>query len=621
MFGEEAGMRLVKSIWHRIQIGLLGCLVLPANVLGAEPVSVKTEGPLLVQEALQREIYGLAAERDKLLRAAVAADDTEQAHWLLGHVRTPAGNWQELDKGLSTTDSQRLAEYQKVRDSRQDDAAGNRALADWCQRHEMKPQERAHLLRSLQHNPGQAELRQRLGQVQVGGRWYDREEAEAAQQRFAETERLLARWRPTLAKWVVQINARDPAKKQEVIDGIREIRDVGMLPILQSLFAPHSEDHQLLVLDVCEKLPDPAATELIARQAVVSPSLTIRERATKMLKTRDQFAFVPLLISAMYAPAEVQVSVQQLPNGTTAMRRAFWREGAEHQDLIVNDVIFRQPPSSGATAVQDRERLQDAIGARAAQAQQAVAAENALAGRRNKLIVAVLSEVTGEDLPAEADAWWKWWEEQTDTFQSSKPVASGYVPQYQSVMPTSIPYIRRGSQSDSTPVRIVSVTRGTPPLPPGVRIECLAAGTPVWTEQGKVAIEKLRVGDQVLARDINTGELAYKPVLVTTVRPKKPLKLLTVGDEVFETTGGHLFWVSGEGWVRARDLKPGQVLHTAAGPVAVTKLDDGRAAETYNLVVADFGTYFVGEQKLLSHDVTSQQSTRVIVPGLQPEEP
>jgi hypothetical protein len=337
-----------------------------------------------------------------------------------------------------------------------------------------------------------------------------------------------------------------------------------------------------------------------------------------MLKTRDQFAIVPLLISAMYAPAEVQVSVQQLPNGTTAMRRSFWREGAEQQDLIVNDVIFRQPRSTRATVVQDRERLQDAIGARAAQAEQAVAAENALASRRNKLIVAVLSEVTGEDLPAEADAWWKWWEEQTDTFQSQKPVASNYVPQYETVRPITIP-INRGGATTSTRT-LVSVTRGTPSMAIR-RSECLVAGTLIWTEQGKVAIEKLRVGDQVLARDINTGELAYKPVLATTVRPKKPLKLLTVGDEVFETTGGHLFWVSGEGWVRARDLTPGQVLHTAAGPVAVTKLVDGRAAETYNLVVADFGTYFVGEQKLLSHDVTSRQPTRVIVPGLQPEEP
>ena len=48
---------------------------------------------------------------------------------------------------------------------------------------------------------------------------------------------------------------------------------------------------------------------------------------------------------------------------------------------------------------------------------------------------------------------------------------------------------------------------------------CLAAGTPVWTDQGLLAIEKISVGDRVLAQDIETGELGYKPVLRTTTRP------------------------------------------------------------------------------------------------------
>jgi hypothetical protein len=39
-------------------------------------------------------------------------------------------------------------------------------------------------------------------------------------------------------------------------------------------------------------------------------------------------------------------------------------------------------------------------------------------------------------------------------------------------------------------------------------------------------------------------------------------------------------------------------------------------ATVYNLVVADFHTYFVGQTKLLSHDVTPREPTLARVPGL-----
>jgi hypothetical protein len=44
-------------------------------------------------------------------------------------------------------------------------------------------------------------------------------------------------------------------------------------------------------------------------------------------------------------------------------------------------------------------------------------------------------------------------------------------------------------------------------------------------------------------------------------------------------------------------------------------IESGSEAQTYNLVVADFSTYVVGNGKLLSHDVTDRRPTRMIVPG------
>ena len=39
----------------------------------------------------------------------------------------------------------------------------------------------------------------------------------------------------------------------------------------------------------------------------------------------------------------------------------------------------------------------------------------------------------------------------------------------------------------------------------------------------------------------------------------------------------------------------------------------------YNLVVADFHTYFVGHSKILSHDNTVRDATDAVVPGLVEE--
>ena len=51
-----------------------------------------------VREALQREAYGLNAERDQLLQQAVEADpEAALPHWYLGQVRTAEGKWQAVD--------------------------------------------------------------------------------------------------------------------------------------------------------------------------------------------------------------------------------------------------------------------------------------------------------------------------------------------------------------------------------------------------------------------------------------------------------------------------------------------------------------------------------------------
>jgi hypothetical protein len=57
-------------------------------------------------------------------------------------------------------------------------------------------------------------------------------------------------------------------------------------------------------------------------------------------------------------------------------------------------------------------------------------------------------------------------------------------------------------------------------------------------------------------------------------------------------------------------------LHCLKKLLPVNSVEEGSHAETYNLVVDDFHTYFVGEEFVLSHDVTNRQPTAAVIPGL-----
>jgi hypothetical protein len=261
----------------------------------------------------------------------------------------------------------------------------------------------------------------------------------------------------------------------------------------------------------------------------------------------------------------------------------------------------------GGDGRETESRMIDNIGATASRLERAAAAQNRFTAALNERLAWVLKTATGVDLPAEPAGWWTWWSEQNEVFVAgTKPV---------SIVERS----RSVAVADRTSADISGVGGSSGGGGGSQALDCLAAGTPVWTVKGLLAIEQIRVGDLVLSQHAETGELAYKPVLRTTVRPSGKLIKIAAAGEEFQTSGGHLFWVAGQGWTKSRNLQSGQILHTAAGPAYISSVESGSDAQTYNLVVADFSTYFVGNAKLLSHDNTVRTPTRAVVPGLRAE--
>ncbi|MBI3863517.1 MAG: hypothetical protein HY290_16625, partial [Planctomycetia bacterium] len=175
----------------------------------------------------------------------------------------------------------------------------------------------------------------------------------------------------------------------------------------------------------------------------------------------------------------------------------------------------------------------------------AVYRENELISEFNRRVILVLVNVSGQEATDRPQDWWSWWASYSDV-ESSAP------------KPTSIV-----SEDDYYYLPVTTTTQYV------INASCFAAGTPVWTESGLRPIESVAIGDRVLAKNVETGELGYKPVLQSTIRPPRATVQFRAADETITCTGGHRFWVSGTGWVKARDLKTQSLLHTATGTAPV----------------------------------------------------
>ena len=153
--------------------------------------------------------------------------------------------------------------------------------------------------------------------------------------------------------------------------------------------------------------------------------------------------------------------------------------------------------------------------------------------------------------------------------------------------------------------------------------KCFAAGTPIHTSRGDVPVEKIEVGDDVVARNVATGQVETRPVTALTPLHKGDLLEIRVEGErsPLRPSVGHPFWVKrGEAtdgtWIEAGKIQAGDLLQTIEGKwrrvVAATPI---RGQETvYNFTVANDHDYFVGETGFLVHNANCNCDKHHIIP-------
>ncbi len=149
------------------------------------------------------------------------------------------------------------------------------------------------------------------------------------------------------------------------------------------------------------------------------------------------------------------------------------------------------------------------------------------------------------------------------------------------------------------------------------RVCSFRAGTLVHTKDGLKPIEAIRVGDLVAAKDEKTGEIGWKPVVHLFQSKDKPiLDLALLGPDgevdVIEATGEHPFWVEGKGWVQTSALAVNDEIEALKSEDLVVQSITQRpgAFSAYNFEVADFHTYFVGEDGAWVHNANCGRAGR-----------
>ncbi len=133
---------------------------------------------------------------------------------------------------------------------------------------------------------------------------------------------------------------------------------------------------------------------------------------------------------------------------------------------------------------------------------------------------------------------------------------------------------------------------------------CFPAGTRVATATGAKAIQNIRVGDRVWARNLTTGSSQLRRVTGLFHKTADRLLTVTVAGAAIRVTPQHPFFAVDKGWTDAGHLEVGDRLLARDGrTMAVTRITSQAVRTTvYNFEVEGDHNYYITTAQLLVHN-------------------
>lgn len=622
----------------------------------------------LVREALQHELAGKNENRENLIWEAFRRSPENSAvRWQLGQVRGEEdGLWRTpLEVELASRNDERLANYRKLRDAASSTLEDQLQLARWCRKNKLGEEERVHWLAVLRLQPDNSEAIERLDLHSYQGAMLTSGQIEKLKSQSRKLDKIARRWQPVVAQWRRNYRSGEPFPSAEMKGRIAKISDSAEMQALERTIRQEEggrAQYHAMALALAKSLeenPYPAAAECLVNLAASSPWDDVHDASIAGLKRHSFDHYVPPLLNGLrtlvvgnvrqgvgrggdpvtsysvYRDNAVENRVYSTRKNATArnaapqfvMPVAFDLSNAGQARPMANLLAdIRFSPEDNAENVFEQFRQTQRMRTEQREAVMCNAVANGYRGMAlsNARIVGTLRETTEQNLGDEPSKWWNWWwQDYNETVEAANRTdtpslldANLFVVAPYAVEASSQPEYR----SEVTQRYQVYVPNSYPTWP----TSCFAPGTKVWTQLGRVEIGKIKVGDRVLAQDVDSGELAYKPVLAVTVRKPGPRIKIGFESETIVATPSHPFWIDGQGWRLTKQLEIGNALHSVSGCFPVESIEEVETDPTkngysYNLIVADFSTYFVGDHGILVHDNTPRQPTSSLVPGLPAE--
>jgi hypothetical protein len=594
-----------------------GLLLAAGALLGANEDSYDVAAFQRLNAVLQQEMRE-PTDRREALRPTLRQNPRAAApHWQAGFIEQD-GRWKSFDVPPEETLASLLEEYRNRRETARPTVQGLLSLAHWCRQHGLKDQTRAHCLSALAiaDDQDKATIYPRLGYRRVGNQWLSPQELADWKHAVNDAEAARREWGPRLER-IARMFEGSSKQRVNARAELNAITDPRAAPAIEQALGNRSLDCASAAVAALASIPGYQCSLSLAQLAIFSEWRPVREAATAALRDRKKEDFVPGLIGLLGTPISSQFGIAQDRRGILFYTYVWAQEtnnrinvrSANVLNFLVNDALDGEVslPNGFASGEFDR----NIVGRRQGDVQRALldqlhnqerskALRNDWIEEINGRVANTLATVSEQPRTTDPQKWWAWWAVYGDMKQGD---------------------IKLVDEDDEYDIVGLPATgqRLYVPAPLSAGHSCFQAGTPVWTETGMVPIDQIRIGDRVLAQDAATGELAYKPVLHKSLGPPRQLIRVAAGNEKLVCTDGHRFWVAGQAWIKARELTPKTLLHTATASVPVVSVSEGPQDETHNLVVADFHSYFVGKQAFLVQDLPLPRSTNCVVPGLQPE--
>jgi hypothetical protein len=581
-----------------------------------------------VQLALWCESHGLTAERIKHLTEAVSLDSSNVlARGLLGLVAVQ-GKWAKPDQVAQGTQSdsklqalRRAYLERRVRTPQKPDA--QLRLAAWCLENGLKDEAMVHYFGVTRLDPSRDIAWIKLGYKKHKDRWVKPDDLAAQKLESDRQKRADSQWKPRLEKLRDAIESSVETRRLKAERELYKVTDPRAVPMIWKTFSNGNEKMQLLAVELLAQIEGPTASFWLAVLAVDKSSAEVRSRAARALAHRDPRDVIGWLITLIHKPFKYELRPASGAPGSTAtlmidgeqfdLRRLYRLPDMDVRLVPVisetTGLLFRGDQQQNASALAILSRLGAGMASqsgaligeatelteqRGQEVQQrlendvrSIDETNAQINQTNERLLPLLETLTSQNLGVDPVAWKKWWTDQL-----------GYV-----YDPTSEPISRSYSQTEEVPDLQLTL----PTSQVIVASSCFAAGTLVQTILGPRTIEAIEVGDRVLSQNPSTGELSYRPVLVTHRNGPAATLRIAINGETVVATGIHRFWKAGTGWTMARDLQPGDRLRMVGDSGSIQSIEPGATQMVYNLDIAENRTFLVGSAGLLVHDFSFVQ--------------